>query len=232
MKLTKCMFSDPACKAFGLSNNQIRGTGIINSAGWFNLDGERIGNGDLSTQDMATIAKTISSDDLFIVLKEVDAKMDFPANLDYLSPGKDYVCTHAVWMIGRDVGGKSTILRIRDDIETVEMAKQDGVEYMRIPRKEMYRAINYTPPAKKAKPKDVDDKKMDGLKKAATSLKSAMTKSSPANPAPSPTSPAKPVATSQVKGIGKPFIPTAPTPPIPAPPPFAPIKKKVVKKSP
>lgn len=220
MKLTKCMFSDPKCRAFGLSNNQIRGSGIINSAGWFNLDGDRLGNGDLTLADMSVIAKEVS-DDLFVVLKEIDAKLDMPKHLDHLSPGKDYVCSRAVWMIGRDIGGKGTIIRVRDDIDKAELAKQDGVEYMRVPRKEVYKALNYTPPVKKAKQKDEGSLEA-ALKEAAQKLKTATSKVSPASPANHPV-PAKPAPINTT---------------IPAPPPVKksstglPLKKKMVKKLP
>src|SRR5579871_4577465 len=90
-KLTPSMFGDPNCKAFGLHNNQIRGNSKINSAGWFNLNGDRLGSGDLELRDMLAIATQMSEGEVFIAISEVDSMYDMPSFLNHGAPGKDYV---------------------------------------------------------------------------------------------------------------------------------------------
>jgi hypothetical protein len=134
-KLIKCFFStvnSDKATPYGISNNQIRAKGIINSAGWFNSAGERLGKGDLSLKDMSTISKNIYPDDLFIALNETDSFHNMPTGLDYLAPGRDYVLNHAVWVIGS--GG--VIIRVREDISKNEDAENDGVKYVRMGKKD------------------------------------------------------------------------------------------------
>jgi hypothetical protein len=145
MKLTKSMFGDLKCKAFGLSNNQMRWNSIIKNAGWYNGAGERIGAGDLNLTDMENIAKSLDPTDVFIVLAEIDAMWDMPSTFDHSAPGKDYVLQKAVWLIGKDVKNGNAIIRVRDNISQPENAEQDNVKYYRFPREDMYKSIGYTP---------------------------------------------------------------------------------------
>jgi hypothetical protein len=134
-KLVKCFFStvnSDKATPYGISNNQIRAKGVINSAGWFNSAGERLGKGDLSIKDMSTISKHVYPDDLFIVLNETDSFHNMPTTLDYLAPGREYVLKHAVWVIGS--GG--VIIRVRDDITKNEDGENDGVKYVRMAKKD------------------------------------------------------------------------------------------------
>lgn len=171
MKLTKCMYGDPSCQTFGLQNNQIRGNSVINSAGWYNMNGERLGSGDLSLVDMASIAKSIGTTDIFIALPERDASWDLPSHLEYSAPGKDYIMQKAAWVIAQDPQNGSAILRIRDDLEKPEVGERDGVKFIRYPRSEFYKATNYTP--KKVNSPAVPEKKktVDKLQEAADKLK-------------------------------------------------------------
>jgi hypothetical protein len=138
-KLTKCFFStvhSDKATPYGISNNQIRSKGIINSAGWFNSGGERLGKGDLSLKDMATISQHIAKDDLFIALKETDSFHNMPIGLDYLAPGREYVLKNAVWVVG--AGG--VIIRVRDDVSKTEDIEQDGIKYVRMVKKDFLSA--------------------------------------------------------------------------------------------
>jgi hypothetical protein len=171
------MFGDAKCHAFGLHNNQIRGDGIINSAGWYNHNGERLGNGDLSLQDMVAIAKDLDPTEVFIAIAEIDASWDFPTHLDHSAPGKDYVFQKAVWIIGNDKTHGAAILRVRNDIQKPEKAEQNGIQYFRYPRDDFYKSVGYTP-KKISSPEKPKDKKvdLDKMKEAADKLKTAVKK--------------------------------------------------------
>jgi hypothetical protein len=198
-RLTKSMYGDLTCKAFGLSNNQMRHNSIINNAGWYNLDGERLGSGDLSLEDMEHISILMDPLDAFIVLAEIDAMWNMPSTFDHSAPGKDYVLQKAIWVIGHDKKNGGTIIRVRDDIKKAEEATQDGVKYFRFTKKEVYETVGYTPKkidlSSKTEPKKEIKKTMeDKLKEQLNQLKSLKTKSSiksvpipaPANPISSP----------------------------------------------
>lgn len=58
-------------RLFGLLDNQTRHQPHkmpwTHNAQWFNADGDKLGGGDLSYNDMVNIAKTINEDELFVV---------------------------------------------------------------------------------------------------------------------------------------------------------------------
>jgi len=123
-------------------NNQIRGNGIIQSAGWFNLNGERLGGGDLTIQDMHNISKNLLSSEAFFALTEMDASWDLPSHLDRTAPGFTYILQKAAWAMVRGQSG-GVIIRVRDDISKSEETEKDGVKFIRIPRNDFYKAFGY-----------------------------------------------------------------------------------------
>jgi hypothetical protein len=143
--LTKCIYgyeTDPKKTPFGLLNNQVRGDNIIQNAGWFNLDGNVLGRGDLSLKDMRNIATRIPADEAFFVLSEAASTWDLPSHLDRTAPGFAYIIQKALWvMMQTPTGG--CIVRIRDDIEKSEEIKNEDGKYLRIPRKDIYTAFRY-----------------------------------------------------------------------------------------
>jgi hypothetical protein len=160
--LTKYVYglqTDPKKTPFGLLNNQVRIENTIQSAGWFNKNGFRLGCGDLDMKDMANIAKHIAADEVFIALNEANSEWDLPSHLDRAAPGFDYVMSKALWVMARsNIGG--VILRMRDDIEEKEEAEKDGVKYIRIPRQELIKLMTTPPPLPK---KSVEKKRADLL---------------------------------------------------------------------
>lgn len=169
--LTKSIYgyeTDYKKTPFGLLNNQLKSNGIINSAGWFNIKGERLGCGDLSLKDMEKIAKNISSNEAFIVLTEANSGWSLPSHLDRSAPGIDYVIKTASWIIGRDPVKGGTIVRVRDDFDKIEEIEKDGVKYFRYPRKEAVKIIGI-PVADKPKKKFTELEEKD-LKKALDAL--------------------------------------------------------------
>jgi hypothetical protein len=171
-KLTKCIYgveNDPKKTPFGLINNQIRHNSIINNAGWFNINGEVLGRGDLSLQDFQNISKSLPLGEIFIALTEADSTFDMPSNLDRLSPGKDYVFNKAVWLVGTAETGKNVIMRVRDSSQVkTEVIETDGVKYVRVPKTEFLKTIKT--PVKSA-PKKEDKSKEDKADELITELK-------------------------------------------------------------
>lgn len=153
--LTKCVYgleTDPKKTPFALLNNQYRLDNIIQNAGWFNGKGERVGTGDLSLKDMQRVAKNISSSEIFIALTEFDSGVDLPSNLDRTAPGIPYVLTKASWVMARLASGEGMVLRIRNDITKTEDATKDGINYIRIPRGDLYKAFGFDPKTGKILP--------------------------------------------------------------------------------
>lgn len=139
LKLTKLVYGteiDPKKTPFGLVNNQIRADSIINNAGWFNSNGERLGRGDLSLQDMSKISKAIG-DDMFLVLSEADCSWNMPRDIEETSPGFNYVITNISWGIT-----SGSIIRVRDFIDRPEKMSRDGVEYTRINRRSFIESLS------------------------------------------------------------------------------------------
>lgn len=139
LQLSKCIYgveTNPNKTPFGFTNNQIRSNGIIQNAGWFNYNAEKLGNGDLSLKDMENISKNISAGEVFFVLSESDCGPDFPSHLNRIEPGIEYVVKKTVWVIFKAV--TTSIFRIRNDIIKAELnISNDGVVYHRIPRSEI-----------------------------------------------------------------------------------------------
>lgn len=96
----------------GLSDGQTR-EGFVpctHHSGWFNERGEWIGWGDLTREDMSSIARALKDNERFIVLHEEDSYRrflkcslpdfrDMPRNED--APGLDYIAMHAIFIIER-----------------------------------------------------------------------------------------------------------------------------------
>lgn len=176
-RLTKSMYGDLKCKAFDISNGQMRHDAIIKSAGWYTHKGDRLGNGDLSLFDMQVISIAINPDDVFIVLSELDSMWDMPSELDHSSPGQDYVLQKAIWIIGhtKELGG--TIIRVRNDITKLEEIEKDNIKYLRMPREDSYKSLGYT--FKKidlSGGKSKEEKKEDPIKSIESKLKAATKK--------------------------------------------------------
>jgi hypothetical protein len=133
MRLRKHIFGyehNTAKTPFGFLNEQIRSNAVVKSGGWYNYDSQKIGRGDLSMNDLATVAAQIPAEEAFFVLSEGDAFWGVPEGVDTSEPGIEYVVRCAIWMVSRSTG----IVRVRDNIYGGEYAEKDGVKYTRIPR--------------------------------------------------------------------------------------------------
>ena len=115
-RLTKGMYeynkSIPTSNLFNLRHCQIspKGIKIVHNGGWYNKFGERLGCGDLSTEDFQRISKKLRKDELFIVLTESAASWNFTkrkkfprgVKLKIEAPGVKYVAEHAMYVIARN----------------------------------------------------------------------------------------------------------------------------------
>ena len=192
-KLVYGMETDSKKTPFGLLNNQVRIDNTIQSAGWFNIKGDRLGAGDLTMDDMSRIVKSIPEAEAFIVLNEADSTWNLPVHLDRTSPGLDYCLSKVIWMMAKTNLG-NLILRVRDDIEETEkdFAEKDGIKYLRITRADLWKSFNATSPPKKAvKHKAEDDEYM----KKAQDLLNKLKAQAPASKINSPPSKLPPVKT-------------------------------------
>ena len=111
-RLYKGMFSRDLSHLFGLRHGQFYGNYTIKNAGWYNRAGEKLGQGDLTLDEMATIELTLAddtafapeSDEIFIVLHEYPSYLDFrDSDLDEQAPGIDYVAEHATYIITKEM---------------------------------------------------------------------------------------------------------------------------------
>jgi len=105
-RLIKGMFGsefDPAKDTlFGLRCGQMRGREICHNAGWYNTAGEKLGWGDLHSDDFQRISSELEDGELFIVLGESDSFWEFvtrpgligsmsAVKPDVQAPGVEYV---------------------------------------------------------------------------------------------------------------------------------------------
>lgn len=102
--LDKAMFSDLTCHEFGLSYGQIKSDAILHNAGWFNNQGEKLGYGDISYNDIENIQKDLFDDECFILLSENATSWSIPSELNRMEPGIDYVKNNASWFITKHYG--------------------------------------------------------------------------------------------------------------------------------
>jgi hypothetical protein len=107
--------ADRSKQLFDIRFGQFRGrsAGLTERSGWYNCDGERLGYGDLSLDDMVRIAIGIAENELFIVVPEEAAFWPFVNRQRNPSgdihnteprgetPGTDYVAAHCRYVIAR-----------------------------------------------------------------------------------------------------------------------------------
>ena len=105
MKLTQGMF-DTESKSktpFNLECGQTHARGLIHNSGWYNVDGEKIGWGDLSVDDVKNIMDGLEPYQVFIVLGEIESFWDFTRRVGMIGsaskPGRKYVEEHMKYLI-------------------------------------------------------------------------------------------------------------------------------------
>lgn len=99
VNLTKGMYADYTCNRFGITYNQMRANPVLANAGWFNLQGQKLGFGDLTMKDLENIANDLDFNELFFVLSEGDSTWNMPSDLNQNEPGINYVMEHAQWVV-------------------------------------------------------------------------------------------------------------------------------------
>ena len=86
-----------------------KGKMTAKNAGWYNINGEKMGWGDLSSDDFKRISQELEEDELFIILRERASYTDFHWQREFSptpkggehSPGIRYVLEHAAWIIAK-----------------------------------------------------------------------------------------------------------------------------------
>jgi hypothetical protein len=113
MELTKGMFGEqfkPQSPAFGIRCGQMRGNDFVHNGGWYNRQGEKLGWGDLSHDDLRNLRDQLDEGQLFIILGESDSFWNFVTEIgvigsmcavkpDINAPGPAYVAEHARFII-------------------------------------------------------------------------------------------------------------------------------------
>lgn len=113
MQLTKGMYGNQfnrASRLFGISCGQMHVGEIVHNGGWYNKDGEKLGWGDLSREDLDRIAAGLDEGEVFVILGEQESFWKFVSHVgsigsmsvvkpDETAPGKAYVAEHAWYVI-------------------------------------------------------------------------------------------------------------------------------------
>lgn len=141
-RLTKGMFADPACNTFGLKYGQIKNNEVIRNAVWFNFNGDRLGSGDLTIDDMNNILSELDEAELFVVLSEQSAHWHLPSSLNPSSPGREYVMANVKWAVSRFYVYKV------DDAHQNQFAQIQGRETFLSTRQYLYHDLGYDPNVK------------------------------------------------------------------------------------
>lgn len=111
--LTKGMYGNefkPVKGRFGLHCGQTRRSEWFHNAGWYNIEGEKIGWGDLAELDLKIISDGLETGEVFIILREVASFWKFVKQYgcvgslcgvspDMESPGLDYCIENAACVI-------------------------------------------------------------------------------------------------------------------------------------
>lgn len=126
--LYKCMYSDPNCRELGLQYGQVRQNAILTNAGWFSQEGEKLGVGDISMDDLARISRSLPTGEMFYVLTEANC-LSLPQHLDRLAPGIEFVLDKAIW-----AANSADVFRIDSTINNQVLEIRDGVSYVRLAR--------------------------------------------------------------------------------------------------
>ncbi len=158
MSLTKAMYGDLNCNLFGLSYGQIRTDALIQSAGWFNNKGEKLGYGDLNLQDLICIRRNLCEDN-FIVLSEGNSLWNIPSGMDKTAPGLEYVMENASWVI--DCG---VIYRVANLNKEFEWVDTDDGTYLKCTKAYLFEAVDYPKTPAPITVRSADDGTHYGLK--------------------------------------------------------------------
>lgn len=141
---------------FGLSCGQLRRKDLVHNGGWYNRAGEKLGWGDLSSEDLLQISQELEEGEIFIILPEQASFWNFVTRPDIIgsmaavkpdveAPGVDYVVENAMWAIVR--GKFFYVDRYGDSREETFTHPQDArIQFHRL-NKDRLRALLATPTA-------------------------------------------------------------------------------------
>lgn len=95
----------------GLRIGAIKAVELVHNGGWYNTKGEKIGWGDLASEDIPKIQAALEQGEIFVVLSESDSYWNFVTFADSKTvvnpkesnPGLDYLSKKARWLISKNM---------------------------------------------------------------------------------------------------------------------------------
>lgn len=104
------MLDKTSLERLGLREGRIRSDDFVHNGGWYNSKGEKIGWGDLSSDDINRLASNLSDDEVFVVLPEQYSFWKFvtrhgsfgclcETSKEEKNPGQEYIIEHARYVI-------------------------------------------------------------------------------------------------------------------------------------
>lgn len=158
MKLTQGMFgrefSPKSITDFNLHSGQMHGgsSKVMHNSGWYNTTGEKLGWGDLSSDDFRRIIDNLENDEVFIILGEQDSFWNFVTKVGVIGtnatvqptaecPGVEYVLEHMCYFAAKD--GVYSISHCDNDTKPWQVPYSEGGELSISPitRKQAVRKI-------------------------------------------------------------------------------------------
>ncbi len=152
MKLTQGMYSDPSCRTFDLMYGQQHTKSLLQSAGWFNGHGEKLGLGDLSLTDLDNVALDMPLEECFIALSEADSIWDMPKDLNRMTPGIQYVMDHAKWVASGLTATRYSLYKVVDYVtsgnivlttDAYKEVEEDKIPYTEITRDRLFQTLGF-----------------------------------------------------------------------------------------
>ncbi len=142
-QLTKGLYGHqfgPTSNLFGLHCGQIRGKDFVHNGGWYNRAGEKLGWGDLSTDDFFRIRREIEEGEMFIILGESDSFWNFvtrpgligsmaAVKPDVEAPGVEYVAAKARYIITKAPEGGFGMYFVDDYAREDEQVNHGGLMF-------------------------------------------------------------------------------------------------------
>lgn len=129
-------------KPFGLMLGQSHGpAAIIRLAGWFNKNGERLGFGDLNSENFAAIANGLQPGEFFVVLESYNADIaqynkKHGTQLSNDAPGIEHIMQHAVYVVG-----SNQCYYVNDSVDSGVSINQRGTVFQTITKADVQQLL-------------------------------------------------------------------------------------------
>lgn len=140
--LTKGMYGSEFNKSpipyYNLRCGQMRTNDLVHNGGWYNNKGEKLGWGDLSSDDLIHLSNTLLEGEVFYILPEGASYWKFVETYEKKSeplltmeaPGIEYVQQNCRWVIW-----SGTIIEVDDYVNRTSSKTYRNMDYMQTTRK-------------------------------------------------------------------------------------------------